>query len=159
MYFLAFVTEKGAYSVSLFASKSFDDRLWGLGRFWGARCGVAWNSLFLASLVGFITTLLALFFALVVTLSGLRFKRGMRALTVLPIITPPFVIGLALILLFGLSGSVSVFVAELFGVQPICWLYGLPNVLIAQALTFTPTAFLFLIGVGKGVSPSTEDAA
>ncbi len=159
MLFSAFLTEDGAYSVSVFASKFFDYRLWGLGCFWGAKCGAAWNSLFLAILVGLITTVLGLCFALVVTRSGFRFKRGMRALTVLPIITPPFVIGLALILLFGLSGSVTVFFADLFGVQPSRWLYGMPGVLIAQTLAFTPIAFLVLIGVVEGVSPSMEEAA
>ncbi|WP_217359065.1 ABC transporter permease [Ruegeria arenilitoris] len=159
MLFSAFVTENGAYSVTVFASKFFDDRLWGLGCFWGAKCGAAWNSLFLAILVGLITTVLGLCFALLVTRSGFRFKRGMRALTVLPIITPPFVIGLALILLFGLSGSVTVFFADLFGVQPSRWLYGMPGVLIAQTLAFTPIAFLVLIGVVEGVSPSMEEAA
>ena len=155
----AFITEDGGYSATVFASKFFDDRLWGLGCFRGARCGAAWNSLFLAILVGFITTALGLVFALVLTRSGFRYKRSLRALSVLPIITPPFVIGLALILLFGLSGTVTQFVADLFGVQPTRWLYGLPGILIAQTLAFTPIAFLVLIGVVEGVSPSMEEAA
>jgi len=159
MLIFAFITEDGGYSATVFLSKFFDDRLWGLGCLWGARCGAAWNSLFLALLVGFLTTVLGLAFALVVTRSGFRAKRVVRALTVLPIITPPFVIGLALILLFGLSGSVTQFVAELLGVQPTRWLYGLPGVLIAQTLAFTPIAFLVLIGVVEGVSPSMEEAA
>ena len=87
--------------------KFFDGRIWGLGCLSGGRCGAAWNSLFLAVLVGVLTTLLGLVFALVLTRSGFRYKRVLRALTVLPIITPPFVIGLALILLFGLSGTVT----------------------------------------------------
>jgi iron(III) transport system permease protein len=41
------------------------------------------------------------------TRTGFRAKRLLRVLTVLPIITPPFVIGLALILLFGRSGTVT----------------------------------------------------
>ncbi|WP_299827804.1 iron ABC transporter permease [uncultured Roseobacter sp.] len=159
MLFAAFVTDDGAYSLSVFAAKFFDDRLWGLGCLAGARCGAAWNSLFLAILVGSITTVLGLCFALVVTRSGFRYKRAIRALTVLPIITPPFVIGLALILLFGLSGTITVFVSDLFGTQPTRWLYGMPGVLIAQTLAFTPIAFLVLIGVVEGVSPSMEEAA
>ncbi|MFV2054376.1 ABC transporter permease [Aliiroseovarius sp. YM-037] len=156
----AFITEEGGYSVSVFLSKFFDDRLWGLACLTGpGRCGAAFNSLFLAVLVGFITTALGLAFALVVTHSGFRFKRSIRALTILPIITPPFVIGLALILMFGLSGSVTRFVADLFGVQPTRWLYGLPGLIIAQTLAFTPIAFLVLIGVVEGVSPSMEEAA
>ena len=155
----AFITDVGGYSLSVFASKFFDDRLWGLGCLSGGRCGVAWNSLFLAVLVGLITTTLGLIFALVVTRSGFRYKRALRALTVLPIITPPFVIGLALILLFGLSGAVTTFFSDAFDIQPTRWLYGLPGVLIAQILAFTPIAFLVLIGVVEGVSPSMEEAA
>ena len=159
MLLAAFITDEGGYSIAVFFSKFFDDRLWGLGCFWGARCGAAWNSLLLAILVGALTTALGLAFALTATRSGLRFNRGFRALTVLPIITPPFVIGLALILLFGLSGTVTTFISDLFGVQPTRWLYGLPGLLIAQTLAFTPIAFLVLIGVVEGVSPSMEEAA
>ncbi|MEP2531735.1 iron ABC transporter permease [Shimia sp.] len=159
MLLAAFITEEGGYSAFVFASKFFDDRLWGLGCLSGGRCGAAWNSLFLAITVGILTTVLGLVFALVVTRSGFRYKRALRALTVLPIITPPFVIGLALILLFGLSGTVTQFFADLFGVQPTRWLYGMPGVLIAQTLAFTPIAFLVLIGVVEGVSPSMEEAA
>lgn len=159
MLLAAFITEEGGYSAAVFASKFFDDRLWGLGCLSGGRCGAAWNSLFLAIIVGVLTTVLGLVFALVVTRSGFRYKRVLRALTVLPIITPPFVIGLALILLFGLSGSVTQFFADLFGIKPTRWLYGMPGVLIAQTLAFTPIAFLVLIGVVEGVSPSMEEAA
>ena len=156
----AFITEDGSYSFIVFASKFFDDRLWGLSCVVGTgRCGVAWNSLFLAICVGFLTTVLGLIFALVVTRSGFRYRRAVRALTILPIITPPFVIGLALILMFGLSGSITQFFSELFGLEPTRWLYGLPGLMIAQVLAYTPIAFLVLIGVVEGVSPSMEEAA
>jgi len=113
----------------------------------------------LALCVAALTTLLGLVFALVATRSGLRQAHFLRPLTVLPIITPPFVIGLAIILLFGLSGTVTTFVAELTGANPTRWVYGLPGVLIAQLLSFTPIAFLVLIGVVEGVSPSMEEAS
>lgn len=159
MLIAAFITDDGGYSATVFTGKFFDKRIWGLGCLSGTRCGVAWNSLFLAVIVGLVTTALGLVFALVVTRSGFKYKRGLRALTVLPIITPPFVIGLALILLLGRSGSVTVFFADLFGVQPTRWFYGLPGLLIAQTLAFTPIAFLVMIGVVEGVSPSMEEAA
>ena len=156
----ALITQDGDYSLSVFAAKLFSERLWGLSCLSGGpRCGVAWNSLFLAVLVGVVTTLLGLVFALVVTRTGFRYGAALRALTVLPIITPPFVIGLAIILLFGMSGVVTQAAAELFGVQPTRWVYGLPGLLIAQVLAFTPIAFLVMIGVVEGVSPSMEEAA
>jgi iron(III) transport system permease protein len=160
MLMAAFITEDGSYSFIVFAGKFFDDRLWGLSCVVGTgRCGVAWNSLFLAVCVGFLTTVLGLIFALVVTRSGFRYRRAIRTLTILPIITPPFVIGLALILMFGLSGSITQFFSELFGLEPTRWLYGLPGLMIAQVLAYTPIAFLVLIGVVEGVSPSMEEAA
>ena len=49
----ALVTQDGDYSLAVFVAKLFSDRLWGLGCLSGGpRCGVAWNSLFLAVLVG-----------------------------------------------------------------------------------------------------------
>lgn len=150
----------GAWSITSFWSKLTENKIWGLGCLGGGRgCGAAWNSLALAISVGAGTTVLGLVFALVATRSGLKNTRALRALTVLPIITPPFVIGLAIILLFGLSGSVTQFVAETLDLRPTRWIYGMPGILLAQLLSFTPIAFLVLIGVVEGVSPSMEEAA
>ena len=52
-------------------------------------------------------TMLGLCFALIVTRTAIPGQRALRLLTVLPIITPPFVIGLGLILIFGRSGVVN----------------------------------------------------
>lgn len=156
----ALVGQEGEWAPSAFVSKLFSGRLWDLGcLFGGPRCGVAWNSLLLAVLVGVGTTALGLVFALAVTRTGLRYTSLIRALTVLPIITPPFVIGLAIILLFGQSGVVTQLVASLLDLAPTRWVYGLPGLLIAQLLAFTPIAFLVMIGVVEGVSPSMEEAA
>ncbi len=150
----------GAFAPGLFLAKVADGRIWGLDCLWSDyRCGVAWNSLFLAVLVGVTTTALGLAFALLVVRTGFRHKRLLRQLTLLPIITPPFVIGLAIILLFGRNGTVTQLVAGLFGVEPGRWIYGLSGIWLAQTLAFTPIAFLVLIGVVEGVSPSLEEAA
>ena len=156
----ALVTEDGGYSLNSFLGKFFSSRIWGIDCLTGGtRCGVAWNSLFLAVVVGVLSTVLGLAFALLATRTNVRFRRVLRALTVLPVITPPFVIGLAIILLFGLSGAFTQGFAWLFDIQPTRWVYGLPGLLIAQTLAFTPIAFLVLIGVVEGVSPSMEEAA
>jgi iron(III) transport system permease protein len=156
----ALITEEGSYSIVSFIGKFFSKRIWGIDCVTGGvRCGVAWNSLFLAILVGLLTTGLGLVFALLATRTNMRFRKILRALTVLPVITPAFVIGLAIILLFGLSGIFTQGWAALTGTQPTRWVYGLPGLLIAQTLAFTPIAFLVLIGVVEGVSPSMEEAA
>ena len=156
----AFRDDAGLYSFAVFIEKFTSPKIWSLGCLEGTRsCGAAWNSLFLGIIVGAATTALGLVFALVATRSGFRYVRVLRALTVLPIITPPFVIGLAIILLFGLSGSVTTFFADLLDTNATRWIYGLPGVVFAQILAFTPIAFLVLIGVVEGVSPAMEEAA
>jgi iron(III) transport system permease protein len=115
--------------------------------------------LFLALVVGAATTVLGLACALIVTRTDFRFKGILRGLTVLPIITPPFVIGLALILLFGRASAASTLLADWFGIARSRWIYGFPGVCLAQLLAFAPIAFLVLIGVVQGVSPTLEEAA
>ena len=151
---------EGVYSLTEFAAKLFSAKIWGLHCLEDSRgCGVAWNSFVLAVAVGFGSTLLGLAFALIAVRTGFRYKRALRALTVLPIITPPFVIGLALILLLGQSGAVTTFLEWSLGIHPSRWIYGFTGVWLAQMLAFTPIAFLVLIGVVQGVSPSMEEAA
>ncbi|MHB2169418.1 ABC transporter permease [Alsobacter sp. R-9] len=150
----------GSFVPGLFLTKLADRSIWGLDCLYGPlRCGVAWNTLLLGVLVGFGSTALGLAFALIATRSGFKGKKALRVLSILPIITPPFVIGLALILLFGRSGVVSNVLFEWFDVPRSRWIYGLPGVLIAQLLAFTPIAFLVLVGVVQGISPSLEEAS
>jgi iron(III) transport system permease protein len=150
----------GALSASAFAERLFAAKIWRLDCLTSGRsCGVAWNTLLLALLTATTTTALGLAFALVVTRTGIRAKRLLRVLTVLPIITPPFVIGLGLILIFGRSGLVNQVLEWAFAVPPSRWIYGLPGVWLAQTFAFTPVAFLVLIGVVEGVSPSLEEAS
>ena len=59
-----------------------------------------------------LTTLLGLAFALVAQRTQLPLKPLLRALSILPVITPPFVIGLALILLFGRAGMVTIWLGR-----------------------------------------------
>jgi len=160
MLVIPFRAEGGGWSVAPFVSRLIDPKIWRLSCLsTGAGCGVAWNTLALAITVGLMSTLLGLAFALVLTRTGVRFRSLVKSLSLLPIITPPFVIGLAIILLFGLSGSVTQFVAAQLGLEPTRWVYGFSGVLIAQLLSFTPIAFLVLIGVVEAISPSLEEAA
>ena len=125
----------------------------------GRNCGSAWNTLTLALVVGIAATVLGLAFALVAVRTQVRLKPLLGLLSILPVITPPFVIGLAMIVLFGRAGLVSNFLANNFGIPRSRWLYGLPGVAIAQTLAFTPIAYLMLAGVLQAVSPSMEEAA
>ncbi|MCX7365274.1 MAG: iron ABC transporter permease [Alphaproteobacteria bacterium] len=156
----AFQNGDGVFMPALLIERLAAEKIWTLRCLWGGgRCGVAWNTLVLALCCGAGTTALGLAFALIATRTGFRFKRTLRVLTVLPIITPPFVIGLALILVFGRSGLVNQLLDWSFGIQATRWIYGFQGVLLAQLFAFTPVAFLVLIGVVEGVSPTLEEAA
>lgn len=155
----AFEIEDGSYALTEFFPRFFSSDIWGLGCLIGGSCGPAINSVILGVMTGAGTTLLGLSFALIFTRTQFRAKKLLRILTVIPIITPPFVIGLALILLFGRAGTITNFFAELFGLEATRWIYGFWGVYLAQMLSFTPIAFLVLIGVVEGVSPSMEEAS
>lgn len=156
----AFRDNAGRVDLPLFLSKLTDKSIWGLGCLAGERsCGVAWNSFAQAALVGVLSTLLGLAFALVSTRTRLPFRRLLSLMSILPVITPPFVIGMALILLFGRAGIVNTALSDWFDLPRSRWLYGMPGLTIAQLLAFTPISTLVLVGVLNGVSPSLEEAS
>ena len=155
----AFEIEGGGWSLTEFFPRFFSTDIWGLGCFVGRSCGPAINSVLLGIATGAGTTLLGLAFALIFTRTDFKAKKALRVLTIIPIITPPFVIGLALILLFGRTGTITQILADLVGVEPSRWIYGFGGVYLAQLLSFTPIAFLVLIGVVEGISPSMEEAS
>ena len=97
--------------------------------------------------------------ALVAERGSPALKRRCNVLALLPIITPPFVVGLGLILLFGRAGIVNQVLESAFGVTPSRWFYGLLGVWLAQLFAFTPIAFMIMRGVVAGIGPSLEEAA
>ncbi|HEV7576348.1 MAG TPA: ABC transporter permease subunit, partial [Caldimonas sp.] len=156
----AFVDESGQPSLADLAGRIGNERTWGLSCLaGGVRCGVAWNTLFLALLTATGTTILGTLIALLAERGSARLKRPLNALALLPIITPPFVVGLGLILLFGRAGIVNQVLESVFGITPSRWFYGLFGIWLAQLFAFTPIAFMIVRGVVAGISPSLEEAA
>ena len=156
----AFLTEEGGWSIAAFFGRVFTERIWGLGCLsGGTSCGVAWNTLLLALLTATGTTILGTMMALMAERGARRWQGPLRVMALLPIITPPFVVGLGLILLFGRAGVVNQLLENWFGIPPARWFYGLPGILTAQLFAFTPIAFMIMRGVVQGVAPSLEEAA
>ena len=156
----AFLDDGGAFSFAALAERLGNERVWSLSCLaGGVRCGVAWNTLFLALLTAAGTTVMGTLIALYAERGNQRLGRGLNVLALLPIITPPFVVGLGLILLFGRAGLVNQFLEWAFGVPPTRWFYGLLGVWLAQMFAFTPIAFMIMRGVVQGIAPSLEEAA
>ena len=158
--FAALFDAQGRFSPAIAAQRLFTQDIWGLGCFGGGtRCGVAINSAILATIVGVLSTLLGLVFALVVQRGGKRYSGILRLMSILPIVTPPFVIALALVVLFGRTGLVTGWLDACCGIPRSRWIYGLPGVTLAQLLTFSPIAFMILYGALSAISPALEEAA
>jgi iron(III) transport system permease protein len=156
----AVLDAKGNFAPALAAERLFTADIWSVDCLrGGTRCGVAVNSALLASIVGVLSTLLGLVLALVVQRGGQRYAGLLKVMSILPIITPPFVIALALVVLFGRTGLITGWLDAAFGLPRSRWIYGLPGVTLAQLLSFSPIAFMILHGALAAVSPAMEEAA
>ena len=153
-------TEEGRASATALWERLANGRNFGLGCLaGGTRCGVAWNTLFLALMTAASTTLLGTLMALLAERSSQRLAGPLGVVALLPIITPPFVVGLGLILLFGRAGLVNQALEWAFGITPTRWFYGWLGIWMAQTFAFAPIAFMIMRGVVQGVAPSLEEAA
>lgn len=156
----ALYDDMGLFAPGSLVERLGTERIWGLGCVLGqTRCGVAWNTLYLALLTATGTTIMGTLMALWAERGGTRFARPLNVLAMLPIIIPPFVVGLGLILLFGRAGLYNQFMEWAFGIPPTRWFYGVFGVWLAQMFAFTPIAFMIMRGVVQGVSPALEEAA
>ncbi len=93
-------------------------------------------------------------FAYAVVKTNIPFKKVFSIVPVLHLITPPFVGGLAFILLFGRQGFIT---QKILGLDVS--LYGFTGLLITQTLCFFPMAYLICSQVLKGINPDLEKAA
>jgi len=133
---------------------------------------VVFNTLVLAISVGAATTLFGLIFALYAVRATTRLRYAIRILYILPIITPPFVVGMSLILLFGRAGMVNDVLMFLFGptgfftaagsegiFERSGYIYGFIGIFLAQTLSLTPISYMLLSGMISTINPSMEEAS
>ena len=117
------------------------------------------NSLFLSGFVGIVSTVFGLAFALYTTRIARRTAFIGKIFSILPIVTPPFVVGLGVTLMLGRSGYVTEFLSTYFGFTNHNWSYGFNGIASAQILAFAPISFMILDGALKSVHPSIEEAS
>ncbi|MBY7142929.1 iron ABC transporter permease [Virgibacillus sp. NKC19-3] len=114
-----------------------------------------WNSLKLGISSAIISTLIGFIFAYSVTRTHMFGKKFFNFIAVFPVVSPPFVLALAMILLFGSSGLIS---KEILGMQSTD-VFGFNSLLVIQAMCFSPIAYLNLKGVLETMDASLEDSA
>ena len=115
------------------------------------------NTLKVGFLVGILSTVVGLLFAYVeVYVKMGRAVGGLfKVVSMLPVVSPPFVLSLSMIMLFGKAGLITKF---LLGIKDNS-VYGFWGIVIVQTLTFFPVCYMMLKGLLKNIDPSLEEAA
>ena len=93
--------------------------------------GIISNTLILGIVVAQVGTVVAFIFAYATTYLAIPHKRIFKIFSILPMVSPPFVISLAFILLFGQSGLITY---KLLGIRPD--IYGFWGLAFTQGLSF-----------------------
>ena len=116
------------------------------------------NTLTLGLITSLGSTLVGLLFAYVDTYVRVRsrvMEKMFSVVSMLPVVSPPFVLSLSMILLFGKGGLVTRQLLGIFDAD----VYGLRGIAIVQILTFFPVCYLMLKGLLKNIDPSMEEAS
>lgn len=130
---------------------------WSVGiMIWGR--GALPSTLLVAVIVAPAATMLGFALALLGQRTNSRAIRGILGVaSVLPFITPPFVIGFSMIFLLGRRGLVTF---DILGIPPLANpLYGIFGVALSQVLGLAPVAYLIIRGSLNSLNPALEEAA
>ena len=85
-----------------------------------------------------------------------RFISGLfKIVSMLPVVSPPFVLSLSVIMLFGKAGIIT---RHLLGIYDNN-VYGFWGIALVQTLTFFPVCYMMFRGLLKNIDPSLEEAA
>ena len=114
-----------------------------------------WNSLSVGAIVAMLSVVIGYVAAFVLTRLDVPGKKALHLITILPIISPPFVSAVSMLFLFGFNGLIT---KQLLGLEDFN-IYGMWGVVFSQVFTFAPIAYLSLRGVLAAISPTLEDAA
>ncbi len=116
------------------------------------------NTLKVGFTVGIFSTIVGLLFAYVEVYVKVRtkFMGGLfQVVSMLPVVSPPFVLSLSMIMLFGKAGIITRFLLKIYDNS----VYGYWGIVIVQTLTFFPVCYMMLKGLLKNIDPSLEEAA
>jgi iron(III) transport system permease protein len=113
------------------------------------------NSMLLGITTGVLATLIGYIFAYALTRTDIPLKGFFRPIATLPLISPPFILSLSMIFLFGRNGLIT---RKLLGIEDAN-VYGMHSLVVVQTISFFPIAYLTLTGTLSKLNPAVEDAA
>jgi iron(III) transport system permease protein len=115
---------------------------------------IARNTIQLGVAVGVVGTAVAFMFAYLQARIDVPGKKFLHFIALLPIISPPFAVATAVIVLFGRNGMIS---NGIFGVRYD--IYGFDGLVLVLSLSFFPVIYMSLLGLLKRLDPSLDEAA
>ena len=113
------------------------------------------RTLLLGLIVAVIATFIGYIFAYTITRTNAPCKRLLKIIATLPILSPPFILSLSIIFLFGKQGVITKTLLGITGNN----VYGMGSLIIVQVISFFPIAYLTLSGILESIDASVEDAA
>ena len=113
------------------------------------------RTLLLGLIVAVLATFIGYIFAYTVTRTNVPMKGFLKLIATLPILSPPFVLSLSVIFLFGKQGLIT---KGIFGINDND-VYGMLSLIVVQTMSFFPIAYLTLSGILESIDASVEDAA
>jgi iron(III) transport system permease protein len=113
-----------------------------------------WHSLVMTLLTTLSTTLCGFLFAYGMVRLKIIGAKWWRTLAILPILSPPFIVAISYIMLFGNRGFITF---HLLGLH--LDVYGWRGLWLVQTVTFFPYAYLVIYNVLNAISPNLEWAA
>ncbi len=116
---------------------------------------IFFNSIKLGVISACLATIIGYIFAFTVTRIDVPWKNFFKTMATLPIISPPFVLSLSVIFLFGRKGLIT---KGLLGIGDFN-VYGMHSLILVQTMSFFPVAYLTLSGILEAIDSSVEDAA
>lgn len=109
----------------------------------------------LGVVVAVIATFIGYIFAFTITRTNVPCKGFLRTIATLPILSPPFILSLSIIFLFGKQGLIT---KELLHITDNN-VYGMGSLVVVQVISFFPIAYMTLSGILSSIDASVEDAA
>jgi len=119
------------------------------------------NSLFIASGVTVMSTIIGTFFAWLVTRTDLPFKPAMRVLFLVPFMLPSFIGALAWkMLLSPRAGYINRFLMDVVGFNgPVFDIYTFPGIMAVETMYLFPFVFIQVCGALERMDPTLEESA
>ena len=109
----------------------------------------------LGVVVAVISTFIGYIFAFTITRTNVPCKGFLKTIATLPILSPPFILSLSIIFLFGKQGLITKELLHIEGND----VYGMGSLIVVQVISFFPIAYMTLSGILSSIDASVEDAA